>query len=122
MFKICPKEVCISTPGHSTRLFKRDPSKTPISDFFGSVRRIDLSADDSYFYFDVEPHNETSGELSENEPEVEEAGEKAGSFLKGETRVFVATWLNWYLFTLFCYFVAKSLLDDGVKGCKAKTE
>jgi len=123
MFKICPKEVCISTPGHSTRLFKRDPSKTPISDFFGSVRRIDLSADDSYFYFDVEPHNGASGELSENEPEVvEEGGEKGDGFLNGEMKGFVAKWLNWYLFALFCYFVAKSLLDDGVESCKKKTE
>merc|ERR1711881_481021 len=42
LFKICPKHQCISTVGVSTDLFKRDTSKTLITDFFGSVRSVDL--------------------------------------------------------------------------------
>ena len=121
MFKICPKQVCISTPGHSTRLFNRDPAKTPISDFFGSVRKIDLSHDDSYFYFDVEPGrgDEDAEGSSETEPVV--AIEK-GNFVDGEMKGFVGKWLSCLLFTLFCFFVVSSLLDDGMKGCKTKIE
>jgi len=45
LFKICPKHQCISTVGISTHLFKRDVSKTLITDFFGSVRSVDLQSD-----------------------------------------------------------------------------
>lgn len=48
LFKICPKHQCISTVGISTHLFKRDTSKTLITDFFGSVRSVDLQNDVHY--------------------------------------------------------------------------
>jgi len=41
--KVCPKRVCISTVGTRTDLFKRDPNKVPITDFFGSVRRVEVT-------------------------------------------------------------------------------
>jgi len=40
---VCPKRVCISTVGTRTDLFRRDPYKVPITDFFGSVRRVEVS-------------------------------------------------------------------------------
>ncbi len=43
-FKVCPKRVCISTVGRRTDLFARDPYTVPITDFFGSVRKVDLSS------------------------------------------------------------------------------
>jgi len=41
--RVCPKRVCISTVGTRTDLFRRDPNLVPITDFFGSVRRIEVS-------------------------------------------------------------------------------
>ena len=40
---VCPKRVCISTVGTRTDLFRRDPYKVPITDFFDSVRRVEVS-------------------------------------------------------------------------------
>lgn len=42
---MCPKSVCISTVGVRKDLFKRDVSKVPITDFFGSVRPIEITYD-----------------------------------------------------------------------------
>jgi len=41
--EVCPKRVCISTVGRRTDLFERDPYKVPITDFFGSVRRVETT-------------------------------------------------------------------------------
>merc|ERR1711981_394858 len=41
--EVCPKRLCISTVGKRTDLFARDPYKTPITDFFGSVRSVELT-------------------------------------------------------------------------------
>merc|ERR1719319_1929082 len=40
--EVCPKRLCISTVGKRTDLFSRDPHKVPITDFFGSVRRVEV--------------------------------------------------------------------------------
>ncbi|KAJ8962587.1 hypothetical protein NQ318_000980 [Aromia moschata] len=40
--KVCPKSVCISTVGVRRDLFRRNPDHVPITDFFGSVRPINL--------------------------------------------------------------------------------
>ena len=40
---VCPKRQCISTVGTRTDLFQRDPKKVPITDFFGSVRNVELT-------------------------------------------------------------------------------
>ncbi|XP_078493754.1 GPI-anchor transamidase [Ciona intestinalis] len=45
LMKVCPRHQCISTPGYSTHLFPRPMNQTLISDFFGSVRTVDLSDD-----------------------------------------------------------------------------
>ena len=41
--QVCPKRLCISTVGKRTDLFARDPFKVPITDFFGSVRNVELT-------------------------------------------------------------------------------
>ena len=41
--QVCPKRLCISTVGKRTDLFPRDPFKVPITDFFGSVRNVELT-------------------------------------------------------------------------------
>jgi phosphatidylinositol glycan class K len=41
--EVCPKRLCISTVGKRTDLFERDPYKVPITDFFGSVRNVELT-------------------------------------------------------------------------------
>ncbi|ODM90394.1 putative GPI-anchor transamidase [Orchesella cincta] len=40
--KVCPKWACISTVGVRRDLFRRDPDKVRITDFFGSVRKIQI--------------------------------------------------------------------------------
>lgn len=42
-FKVCPKSQCVSTPGHRTDLFQRDPGSVLITDFFGSVRKVEIT-------------------------------------------------------------------------------
>lgn len=44
-FKVCPKSQCVSTPGHRTDLFLRSPGSVLITDFFGSVRKVELTMD-----------------------------------------------------------------------------
>ncbi|GLH06139.1 hypothetical protein R5R35_010957 [Gryllus longicercus] len=39
---VCPKQECISTVGVRRDLFPRDPHKVPITDFFGSLRPVEL--------------------------------------------------------------------------------
>ncbi|KAG1693176.1 GPI-anchor transamidase [Nymphon striatum] len=43
--KICPRDLCLSTVAVRTNLFKRDLSKTLLTDFFGSVRNVELTKD-----------------------------------------------------------------------------
>uniref|UniRef100_A0A674P9B7 GPI-anchor transamidase n=1 Tax=Takifugu rubripes TaxID=31033 RepID=A0A674P9B7_TAKRU len=45
LFKVCPKSQCVSTPGHRTDLFLRSPGSVLITDFFGSVRKVELTMD-----------------------------------------------------------------------------
>jgi phosphatidylinositol glycan class K len=40
---VCPKRDCISTVGIRSDLFPDDPIKVPLTDFFGSVRRVVLT-------------------------------------------------------------------------------
>nr|CAG4640921.1 EOG090X07K0 [Eulimnadia texana] len=39
--KVCPKHLCLSTVGYRTDLFARDPSTVLVTDFFGSLKRVD---------------------------------------------------------------------------------
>ncbi|KAM9324903.1 GPI-anchor transamidase [Gastrophryne carolinensis] len=43
LFQVCPKSLCVSTPGHRTDLFQRDPQSVLITDFFGSVRKVEIT-------------------------------------------------------------------------------
>uniref|UniRef100_A0A8C7IAF0 GPI-anchor transamidase n=1 Tax=Oncorhynchus kisutch TaxID=8019 RepID=A0A8C7IAF0_ONCKI len=43
LFKVCPKSQCVSTPGHRTDLFLRDSGNVLITDFFGSVRKVEIT-------------------------------------------------------------------------------
>ncbi|XP_055380066.1 putative GPI-anchor transamidase [Condylostylus longicornis] len=43
--RVCPKRVCISTVGVRYDLYNRDPSKVPITDFFGSIRPTQIVRD-----------------------------------------------------------------------------
>ncbi|KAK3781307.1 hypothetical protein RRG08_018934 [Elysia crispata] len=46
-FKVCPKHLCISTVSTRTDLFPRDVSHTLLTDFFGSVRNVELLTETS---------------------------------------------------------------------------
>ncbi|MPC12836.1 putative GPI-anchor transamidase [Portunus trituberculatus] len=41
--QVCPKRVCISTVGVRLDLYKRDPSRVLVTEFFGSVRNVELT-------------------------------------------------------------------------------
>lgn len=41
---VCPKRVCISTVGVRRDLFPKDPNTVPITNFFGSVRPIEIAS------------------------------------------------------------------------------
>ena len=41
--QVCPKRVCISTVGVRQDLYKRDPNSVLVTEFFGSVRNIELT-------------------------------------------------------------------------------
>ncbi|XP_005083688.1 GPI-anchor transamidase [Mesocricetus auratus] len=45
LFQVCPKSLCVSTPGHRTDLFQRDPKHVLITDFFGSVRKVEITTE-----------------------------------------------------------------------------
>ena len=40
--RVCPRSQCVSTVSVRTDLFKRDPNKVLLTDFFGSVRNVEL--------------------------------------------------------------------------------
>jgi len=43
LLEVCPQRLCMSTVGNRTDLFPRDPYQVPITDFFGSVRSVQLT-------------------------------------------------------------------------------
>jgi len=53
--EVCPKRLCISTVGKRTDLFPRDPYTVPITDFFGSIRNVELT--DRAFNFTAKSGN-----------------------------------------------------------------
>ncbi|KAL4219563.1 hypothetical protein ACF0H5_022137 [Mactra antiquata] len=44
-FRVCPPSQCVSTVAIRTDLFPRDPSKVLLTDFFGSVRNVEILTD-----------------------------------------------------------------------------
>ncbi|GAB6021987.1 hypothetical protein CHUAL_006143 [Chamberlinius hualienensis] len=41
--RVCPRHQCLSTVGVRTDLYGRRPDKVPVTDFFGSVRNVELT-------------------------------------------------------------------------------
>lgn len=65
---VCPKRLCISTVGVRRDLYPKDPFKVPLTDFFGSVRPVQVT------------HNALSMNLTRNvtkEPAIVESKKKA---------------------------------------------
>lgn len=54
-FQVCPKSLCVSTPGHRTDLFQRNPENVLITDFFGSVRKVEITTDTISLYPNLGP-------------------------------------------------------------------
>uniref|UniRef100_A0A3Q2YG35 GPI-anchor transamidase n=2 Tax=Hippocampus comes TaxID=109280 RepID=A0A3Q2YG35_HIPCM len=65
LFKVCPKSQCVSTPGRRTDLFQRDPGSVLITDFFGSVRKVEITVETINLTEPITPmeDNSESGEL-----------------------------------------------------------
>uniref|UniRef100_A0A8C5ES43 GPI-anchor transamidase n=1 Tax=Gouania willdenowi TaxID=441366 RepID=A0A8C5ES43_GOUWI len=61
LFKVCPKSQCVSTPGHRTDLFLRDPGSVLITDFFGSVRKIEITMETINLTDPIKQMEENSG-------------------------------------------------------------
>lgn len=40
---MCPKHYCVSTVGVRKDLFRRNPDEVPVTDFFGSLRPVELT-------------------------------------------------------------------------------
>ena len=72
--QVCPKRLCISTVGKRTDLFARDPFKVPITDFFGSVRNVELSQRTENFSKVIES---SSSEAEEGEKSPKISSEKS---------------------------------------------
>ncbi|KAM4642682.1 GPI-anchor transamidase [Discoglossus pictus] len=68
LFQVCPKSLCVSTPGHRTDLFQRDPHTVLITDFFGSVRKVELTKQTVILETALEELRERSSDDSIMEP------------------------------------------------------
>lgn len=67
LFKVCPKSQCVSTPGHRTDLFQRDPGSVLITDFFGSVRKVEITTEAVNLTDPIKPVEESAviGEMQD---------------------------------------------------------
>jgi glycosylphosphatidylinositol transamidase (GPIT) subunit GPI8 len=63
--EVCPKRLCISTVGKRTDLFARDPNTVPITDFFGSIRNVELT-DRAFNFTKKSKGKETLSSLNKN--------------------------------------------------------
>jgi phosphatidylinositol glycan class K len=63
--EVCPKRLCISTVGKRTDLFPRDPYTVPITDFFGSIRNVELT--DRAFNFTSKADKKTVSSLKNSD-------------------------------------------------------
>ena len=64
--EVCPKRLCISTVGKRTDLFARDPNKVLITDFFGSIRNVELT-DRAFNFTKKSEEKETVSSLKNND-------------------------------------------------------
>ncbi|XP_066985374.1 putative GPI-anchor transamidase [Macrobrachium rosenbergii] len=73
--QVCPKRVCISTVGVRRDLYKRDPNNVLVTEFFGSVRNVELF--DNLLNFPVCG----SYNMSKSEPVKEDSSTRKGGSL-----------------------------------------
>lgn len=66
--RVCPKQQCISTVAVRTDLYPRNPDKVLITDFFGSVRNVELTEN----YIKLEGDLATNGTCSADTCEEEQ--------------------------------------------------
>ena len=121
LFGVCPRYQCHSTVNVDTKLYRRDPRKTLVTDFFGSVRDLDLSDD----YFQLEPS------LGGGAKRVEKKNENASEHVPFDFQEYVANlqkvdvnaptdphryrlgqYMAFGLFAVFCAFVGQGFLFD----------
>ena len=69
--QVCPKRLCISTVGKRTDLFPRDPFKVPITDFFGSVRKVEITSETENLTMALESHSTISVQKINNEKDTQ---------------------------------------------------
>uniref|UniRef100_A0A8C5XJZ2 GPI-anchor transamidase n=1 Tax=Microcebus murinus TaxID=30608 RepID=A0A8C5XJZ2_MICMU len=67
LFQVCPKSLCVSTPGHRTDLFQRDPKNVLITDFFGSVRKVEITTET----ISLQQHSEMESSFKDNQMDEE---------------------------------------------------
>jgi phosphatidylinositol glycan class K len=63
---VCPKRVCISTVGIRRDLYPKDPNSVPITNFFGSVRPVEImknTVNISFSGISEEVENDTKNKL-----------------------------------------------------------
>ena len=120
LFKICPKHQCISTVGISTHLFKRDASKTLITDFFGSVRSVDLQ---SGVNFEISVENKSTNNqnvrTSTTTPAKSKRYEYANQFFNWPEKVDKTSY-NFHvkiITSLFACFIIISVLKTLTASC-----
>ncbi|XP_060940231.1 GPI-anchor transamidase [Limanda limanda] len=70
LFKVCPKSHCVSTPGHRTDLFLRDPGSVLVTDFFGSVRKVEITMETINLTSPIQQTEEKSAAYGEQQKET----------------------------------------------------
>jgi len=68
--KVCPKHLCISTVGVRTDLFGHNVDTVPVTDFFGSVRNVELTTN----FINLPPINDSEKENRKQSYSSNEAG------------------------------------------------
>lgn len=67
--EVCPKYQCISTVAKRTDLFRRDVNKVLLTDFFGSVRNVELLPDSIHLQnATLHTHSEDSSYVKSDKP------------------------------------------------------
>nr|XP_011436851.2 GPI-anchor transamidase-like [Crassostrea gigas] len=67
--EVCPKYQCISTVAKRTDLFRRDVNKVLLTDFFGSVRNVELLPDSIHLQnATLHTHSEDSSDVKSDKP------------------------------------------------------
>eukprot|EP00057_Strongylocentrotus_purpuratus_P031650 XP_785235.1 PREDICTED: GPI-anchor transamidase [Strongylocentrotus purpuratus] len=79
-FKVCPQRVCKSTPGVRADLFQRDPKKSLVTDFFGSVRNVEVSSTQLNFSSDGTDDDVSSGRVDDSRKTTDAALDYVSQF------------------------------------------